>query len=402
MKNPGKLSITAGSLLIVNTMLGAGAISLPGCFVGLGWATASGILALALALTFVSLIFLTYSAEMSQIFSYPEMCREVGKPLGIILESAIVLNCYGATLCYGLYMVEYITKLVSVPGLCNLGQRAVVGLVILAPLFFLAHLRSLKKLSFVSWLTMGATTLVILELVFYTFFSGYKTKNMPVKALDNGYTKGIFPIIFSLGCQQNAVVVYSELLNRGMGTSVWTMGLGCVFGGMIYALIGYLASRLFGAFKEKNFLLILIDNNSHFVNYVKGTYDKVAIFPKLCVFAFIMVLFSAFPIQTFSARNSLFGLWTRKPPLRKSVFLVNTAQFVLIYTVILSGLSSDKVVGLIGMVSCPIIAFTLPSIIYMKFVQRRNVFFYLASLILVSSVLMIGYGLLNIREILFE
>lgn len=396
MEAKRKLSILAGSFLLVSSMFGAGTITMPTCFVKLGYLGASIFLLLGLLFTFLSLVFLAYSAETQQIFSYAEMCRNVGQPLGMALDVIIVLLCYGSTISYGLYMVNYVKKLLP-PFVSNdvLG-RGIIGLGILAPLFFISQLKSLRKLSFVTWLALGATLLVVLELLAYLLFSNYASSNNdPVQPFSSGYAKGIPIIAFSLGCQQNAVSIHSELAERSFRSSLKVVTFACLIAGGIYEAIGYLGSRLLGAFRNDDFIEIFIDNKSEFVSYMSAAGDKWGFFPRLCVFAFTLVLFSALPLQTFAGRASLFNLCISKTPSGREILVATAAQFAMIYIIILIGTSPGDVLTLVGAVANPMIGFIFPSIIYMKLVGYRNISFYLGVVMIGVAVAMSVYSLYN-------
>lgn len=396
MEAKRKLSILAGSFLLVSSMFGAGTITMPTCFVKLGYLGATIFLIAGLLVTFTSLMFLTYSAEALQIFSYAEMCRELGRPLAVALDVIIAVLCYGATISYGLYMVNYIQKLVPPLVSNDMLSRGIIGLAILTPLFFLSQLKSLTKLSFVSWLALGATLLVVLELLAYVLFSSYTSKeNGPVRLFGTDYAKGIPLIAFSLGCQQNALSIYAELAERTLWSSVKVMALGCIIAGGMYEAIGYLGSKLLGAFSNDDFIEIFTDKRSEFIRYMSVAGDKWGFFPRLCVFAFTLVLFAALPIQTFAARASLFNLCLSKTPTRKNILVATAVQFAMIYSVILVGTSPGDVLTLIGAVASPMMGFVFPSIIYMKLVGYRKATFYLAALILGLSVTTSVYSLYN-------
>lgn len=396
MEAKRKLSILAGSFLLVSSMFGAGTITMPTCFVKLGYLGASLFLLLGLLLTMLSLLFLAYSAENLQIFSYAEMCRDVGRPLGTALDVIVALLCYGSTISYGLYMVSYVKKLLPPFVSSDVIGRGVIGLAILAPLFFISQLKSLRKLSFVTWLALGATLLVVLELLAYVLFTRYTSSNNgPVPPFSSGYAKGIPIIAFSLGCQQNAVSIYSELADRSFMSSLKVVVLGCLIAGGIYEAIGYLGSRLLGSFKNDDFLEVFTDSKSEFVRYMSAAGDRWGFFPRLCVFAFTLVLFAALPLQTFAGRASLFNLCLSKTPGRREVLVATAAQFAMIYGVILAGTSPGDVLTLIGAIASPMMGFIFPSIVYMKLVGYRNITFYLGVLTVCAAVAMSAYSLYN-------
>ncbi|KAL0265592.1 UNVERIFIED_CONTAM: hypothetical protein PYX00_011305 [Menopon gallinae] len=382
--------------LLVSSMFGAGTITMPTCFVKLGYLGATIFLLAGVLATFTSLIFLTYSAEALQIFTYSGMCKELGRPLALALDAIIAVLCYGATISYGLYMVNYIQKLLP-PFVSNeMLSRGIIGLAILAPLFFISQLKSLSKLSFVSWLALGATLLVIVELLSYLLFTNYTPKeNSPVLAFGTDYAKGVPLIAFSLGCQQNVISIYSALADRTFWSSVKVMAIGCAIAGGIYEVIGYLGSRLLGAFSSDDFIEIFTDKRSEFIRYISAAGDRWGFFPRLCVFAFTLVLFAALPIQTFAARASIFNLLHDKAPTRKNIIIATVVHFAVIYSVILVGTIPVDVLTLIGAIASPMIGFVFPSIIYMKLVGYRKATFYLGALILVLSAATSGYSLYN-------
>eukprot|EP00866_Antonospora_locustae_P002204 jgi/Antlo1/2204/1282 len=391
-----KLSILAGSFLLVSSMFGAGTIAMPTCFVRLGYLGASIFLVLGLLLTFISLVFLAYAADTLQIFSYAEMCRDVGQPLGVALDVIVALLCYGATVSYGLYMVNYVKKLLPPFVHSDILGRGIIGLAILAPLFFISQLKSLRKLSFVTWLALGATLLVVLELLTYVLFSSYTSvENGPVQPFSSEYAKGIPIIAFSLGCQQNAVPIYSELAERSFRSSLKILTLGCLIAGAIYEAIGYLGSKLLGSFRNDDFIEIFTDNKSEFIRYISAMGDRWGFFPRLCVFAFTMVLFAALPLQTFAGRTSLFNLCHSKTPSNKEILAATAVQFAMIYSVVLVGTSPGDVLTLVGAVASPAIGFIFPSIIYMKLVGYRDITFYLGMLMIGVAVTMSAYSLYN-------
>lgn len=399
MESKKRLSVMSGALLLVNTMFGAGVVAVPTSFIQLGYVRGLIILIATAVFTFISLIFLAYAAEVSQNFSYSRLCKEVGRPLSVMLDLSVVVMCYGCTICYGLSLIENIRSLLPIISKNALLYNALIAFLVLAPLFFLSRLRSLDKLSFGSVLTFGATVIIVLEFLYYKTFQNYTPIYAKAPMFNKEYAKGLTALLFSFGCQQNAVTIYSDLKNRRISTAIKTMGLGCILGGSVYMLIGYLGSTLLGCFDKQydSFLGAFVNEKSHFLAFVRNvTWDKMAILPRIPVYAFILVLFSAFPVQTFAARNSLFNLISDKIMSNRSIFVVTLIQFVAIYCFMMAQVKSMRVLSYIGAIACPLISFVFPSVIYMKFVGWRKISFYLAVFMVAASIGISGYSLTSL------
>ena len=396
MQRKGSLSVTASALLLVTTMFGAGLLDLPTGFAKLGNAFAPVALLLVGLVTFASLVFLTYSAEASQLFTYSELCKEVGKPLSVLLDCSVVCVCYGATLGYGILLANYAGGLIPKIAENVYLNRAVVGFPLLAPLFFLANLKSIEKLRFVTWLTVVATFTVALELLYYKFIAKFKFDEGNLgSGLPNAgkreYTSGISSIIFSLGCQQSVVPAYAGLRNRSFRSSIIMAALACTFGLCIYGTVGMVGFGIFGnSLRIHDFMRILANSIGKddakmigFAEYVRSqTFDKNGIIPMIPVLAFIGVLFAAFPVQTYAAKQSMLNLLPEKLKNNSTLFFMTVIQFIAVYTCIIANVEGLSVIRFLGIVACPVMAFVCPSVIYMKIVGRRRLGFYLAAAIL--------------------
>lgn len=171
-----------------------------------------------------------------------------------MLDIGVALSCYGASLCYVIYVCKYFMNLFPI----NIDERiyrAIVGLVLLILLFFMSIQRSLDKLKILSWFTLASTIFVSFKLFCYACFSNFKSSAKPV-TLFSGESpiEGVGPLILAMGCQQSAVEIYSQLDKRSMKTSIKSMGIGSLLGGIICIMIGCFGAKLFGDLRSQTSL----------------------------------------------------------------------------------------------------------------------------------------------------
>lgn len=243
MEEKGKLSVMKGSFLIMNTMFGAGVVCIPNGFMAMGYLGGTALLSLAVLITILTLIFLCLSVEKSKIKNFAELSAKMGKGFGVLLDWLVALLCYGSTLCYFLMLVKNITNASFQEN--GKKERALVGFVLSLPLFFLSIMKSLDKLSFTSILTVFATFFVGLCLFIWNFTNRTDLGKKAV-AFDTGIMKGYPSLLFALGCQQNAVAIYSSLKNRSTRNGIFTMSIGAGLAFGLYLLIGIFGYLTFG------------------------------------------------------------------------------------------------------------------------------------------------------------
>ncbi|KCZ80482.1 hypothetical protein H312_02119 [Anncaliia algerae PRA339] len=396
-EKPGKLSVLKGSFIIMNTMFGAGVVGIPNGFMAMGYFGGSALLAIAVIITILTLIFLCLAVEKTQIKNFAELSGKMGRGFAIFLDLIIILLCYGSTLCYFLLLVKNTSNaFFENPGW---KQRIIVSSVFSVPLFFLSKMKSLDKLSFTSMLTVFATFFVGVSLVVWNF-TNRSSYGKLAKPFSKEIMRGYPSLLFALGCQQNGVAVYSSLKNRNTRNGALTMVIGSALAFLLYILIGVFGYLVFGDLKTYpdspqpgNFFDIITKKQSQFMKDMANTFDSKGYLAYCLNFAFGCVLFSAFPLQTLSGRSALQNLFFKNGLSEYLLWLITFIHLAIVYIIAVLNLDPGKVIDFIGTTACPMISFFFPSAIYLYFFRKKGFMYFSACLIGLLSFVAVALGL---------
>lgn len=395
-----KISALNGAVLLVNCMLGAGIVGLPKSFAHLGSIGGSVVLLGVAFITFLSLYYLIAAVDKTGHESYSNLCLGIGNWASKTLNWMIVLNCYGCTFTYVLFMVEFTSKLLetytNIPS--NLFTKMSVTFAFLLPLYFLSNMKSIDKLKFTAMIVIFA--IFYISILFFFFFFTVKTYGDKKDAFvfNNNLAKGVPSFLFAMGCQQSSVSIYNSLEDKSMSNALLSMGMGCVLGFLVYWVVGSLGYTVLGNFSEPDFLAVFCQKSKpgNFVHAtLNGAYDKYNIKMTAAVVAFVLILVGAFPIQTFIGRSSLIDALVSKKnsngASRKVSLVSNLVHFLLLIASVAFNIKPGKVLGLIGSSVTPAIAFLFPSFIYIWYCNKKNLIYFSACVMLLFSLGLIVY-----------
>ncbi|KAK1349242.1 transmembrane amino acid transporter [Hamiltosporidium tvaerminnensis] len=359
MSNKSGLSVFSGTSVMITTMLGSGVILLPRAFKDLGYIIGSLTFLGIAAITFFTLFTLcsaAFQTEKKGNYSYFGTCQSISPILAYAADSCIALQGYACCLVYLIALKGWLPK---VFGLQTDGI-IVVGVVII-PLFILSSLKSLKKLWFTSYVSVGSVLFLSFLIIFYCIkLGGYE-----MKASGFGFGSAISVMVFALGCHQNILKVFNELEKCDLKEIVKVSLFSVIGGSVIYIGIGLTGYYLVGDLKMSILEEMLEGEVSDKINGLTGGGMLV----KGAVLGFCFVMMCAFPMQVQPARDSilnLIGKIFKKEKISESARMISTVVFVLS----IGGLACIKkleygfVLNIVGATCTTFITFLFPSLVY--------------------------------------
>jgi len=259
--SPGKSSYLGASFNFINSIVGAGIIGIPYAIGQCGFFTGVFMLTFVAFLVNRSVLMLIKSGIKANRYNLEEVSEYYLGPLGYFASLLFMfLFAYGAQVAYlviaGDTFPVVFDVLFSSSGVGG-GDRTIVtvalAVVIVLPLCLL---RDLSSLSWTSFLSVLADTLLIVILV---IASPYEARQEHIQTelsfINSGLFAGIGTISFAFVCQHNSFLVFQSLTHQTYEEWTKVAHISIIFSYflcLIFGLSGYLS---FGSFTKGDLLL---------------------------------------------------------------------------------------------------------------------------------------------------
>jgi len=369
-------SLASVTFVLLNTILGAGILGLPGAYASSGFVGGTLLLIICCHLSAFGVHLLVEVGDRTgrpaSFYSVAMACGGAGA--GVLIDVLVAVNAFGVATSYLIVVGDVLPEVADAFGATGmLANRAFwmpLALVIGAPL---SYLRNVSSLQYVSYAAFAMVMYIVVVIALFALLpatfqpcEGAKghTASSPedcrgdlVMLTEPLPTMSVLPIyIFAFTCHQNALSVTNEM-HRPTRARVWVAAMGaCLLGLGLYLIAGLGGYDTFG---------------SNVTSDILKAYPEAATLPKIARLAIAFVVTMCYPMQVHPGRSSLISLITKMAPsLREhsegramlvgatTVFIVGSIATALVVT------SLGVVLTLIGTVCSTSIQFILPGACY--------------------------------------
>ena len=445
---PQKTSSMFSSILnIMNTIIGAGILTLPYIIMNFGIIFGFLLIISIYLITIYSCKLLIESKNLSnQTTNYSKLgILTMGKKGEILIKSLIFLNNFGICIIYFMIFGSSINKLIEIIFSQQKQQHEkfflstkffqLIGAIIILPFSFA---KSTEKLKFASILTILSVFIFTL-LTVYNFFNKFYNSKLPLlnirEVLFPAYLKinllnslsSFSSIFIAFTFHFNFFPIYNSLDNKTDKKMIKTCIVSLSFVAIIYLIIGILGYLSYGNNININFLESFNINELGFCYY-------------LLYFFYLFVPLFSIPLCFYEARNNflsffyemyqIYQIWNNKGNLILSQkieegknkenydnfsyfyngnnnfeknYTFYIISFILFFFIIIFGMFINDlaiIFSFVGAIGANSIGFILPAIFYVKLSEgnniKRKIAICLAIFGIVSGFVSLGSEILNI------
>ncbi|EPZ36330.1 Amino acid transporter domain-containing protein [Rozella allomycis CSF55] len=336
MSTDAKGTVLSGTLSLINTMIGAGLITIPYAYQQVGLYAGIFITFLGIILAVFTLRLILRLAEVvgGRNTSFAEVCR-VKFPMGKqFVDAFVLIQAFGVATSYlvliGSNMPKIVNDAAAISGstIANtiLERREFWISLFFIFVAFLSTLKSLRSLRYTSYLAIMMITYIFCLVVTYAVMrfkdAGLNAlslfENIGTKKIDlsfGGILSCMSYLIFAFTCQQNMFKVYNELseprsIQRGTLSAIFSS----MFAGCVYLIVGIFGYLTLGS--QTSNQMIFADYASspdpEFFPYsfsvILKTYDPNLISLLIGRLCLIILVTTCYPNQTHPMRDSFFSL----------------------------------------------------------------------------------------------
>ncbi|EHY65120.1 hypothetical protein NERG_01566 [Nematocida ausubeli] len=384
-KNKNGLSVKQAIFPMVGSILGSGVLTLPAAAEASGYLLSGPILIFVSSICAFTLFQLVHCARElgTENPSYFAVCQNAYPVLGYFAELCIGMQGFGAITVYVLILKQWVASLIGIKSMLEyMPYDILFTLLLLVIPTGLSLQKSLKKLSFISILS----TVSVIFLSLFVLLSGILALVLPsngiardsIKAVTTApsdIAKALSGYIFSLGCQQNMVSIFSLLENPTKANGARVGVIAVSIASVAYFLVangGYIAG---GNGQNTSILDVLADTTRPFYQIILSNFGQRwgALYFHLITLsklAMIIVLLGAYPLQMHPTRDSVLTFLNIffKERIAKNKRAVEISIIFLITAIVfiesLFNFSYAFVMNLIASTASCSIMFLLPSLCY--------------------------------------
>lgn len=378
--NPRQSASTYSCTLnLMNTMVGAGILTLPYAVAQMGVILGLGVMVLAASSTLFTLHILSVHVKTFKNPSYAKLATVTMPRFKFLVDFAIALMCFGNSLGYLCIIGDNITD--AVLGISSTADGILVDrrfwilldvVCVIAPVSTLRNLHSLRHLSTAS---MVMTSFITTVLCLYAYEPESYFSDAEMECTGASWHIGIPPdsgaldilrvvplFIFGFTCHQNILSLCTESTKQCQSeyNRIIYYGVGGV--ALIYSVFAMTGFYLIGTALKDDILTCL---------------PKASPLVLICRAGISMNVTFSMPLQVHPTRDSLahiiFGSHVRAKELPKVKYYILTLGIVFAATAIAMVVTSVSMVfGLVGAVCGLLICYILPSFFFIKRVDRSR------------------------------
>jgi len=383
------------TLNLMNTMIGAGILTLPYAFSKLGVIMGLTIMVLAASSTLFCLHILSLHVKILRNPSYSKLATLTMPRFKVLVDFAIALMCFGNSIGYLVIIGDNVTD--AVRGISSAAKGFLIDrklwilvdvVCVITPVSMLKNLHSLRHLSTVS---IVMTTFITIVICLYAYEPEAYFSNAKMDCPDGSWYISLPPgtgildvlreiplFIFGFTCHQNilSLCIEAKTQRQREFNRIIYYGVGGV--ALIYTLFAMTGFYLIGTALKPDILTCL---------------PKDSPLVLVCRLGISMNVTFSMPLQVHPTRDSLasmiFGKGLRAKDLSPIKYYGLTLGVIACATAIALVVTDiDTVFGLVGAVCGMFICYILPSYFFIKLVDRSR-----ARVRYIISIFMLAFGI---------
>ncbi|TBU06643.1 transmembrane amino acid transporter [Hamiltosporidium magnivora] len=394
------MSVFSAVFVMLTTMMGSGVIMLPCAFRGLGYILGPVILIFLGFLSFFTLYSIGFATSKSEtdILTYFNVCNKFSPILSYVADISFILQGTGCCFVYLTALKNWISLLFKSKNLALF-----LEIILMSIILILSIQKNLTRLRYVSIISVISTVYLAILMIYYYFKLKDYIENVIIIPFNTDFSLSLPIIIFSLGCHQNLVKIYSELNSRNLKTITIVSLISICLGSIIYTIIGLVGYILIGQNSKYNILEYFMKNQEILKTLISTkSWDKNFVLIKMALIAFIIVTVCSFPIQIQPARDAFLNIYYllskknviemgRKKNEKDKLILSLILSTTLIFISWLIDLDLEKLIKFIGATVMNFVVYLFPSILYLFSVTRFKSGSIVALLISLFSFISMSY-----------
>lgn len=379
--------------LMLNTMIGSGILNQPYVFKASGIIGAFLLYFIATLMTWIGLMTITIAGIKVEIYDYGNLTKyALGRFGEILLESSIVITCFGALLGYILVVGSTLSDLL-ISWMCNKTICQIYGTTIISVICFVTPVCLFRHFGHLALLSIFSIFAIVCVLGLVIIGGPIVSKedhntsgsNNHIEIISNGVFSSIGSIIFALSCCSGNFHSYITTVTTHQNRSSWfRITLISILLGTSMCIIMGLAGYL--SFRENTNGIILENFQGHQFDFFKV----------MVVLHLILYIPVDFVIMRYSIVKLILN--KKSEDLSSILHIIITISLLCFTTSLICllnaiGLASGDAFSLIlditGGISGSIISFIIPTLVYLKICDRKDNFYYPAMITLILGFLVI-------------
>ena len=374
--------------LLLNTMIGSGILNQPYVFYESG--IVGGVIGfiLSAALTWLGLLILTDSGIKLGVYNYSACCMSILGPVGekAVDWSILLLGC-GAHIGYVLVVGDLGSSLITGWG-CHSYICTEASVIMISSVLFISPICLFRHYGHFAWLSVFSVISILLVLFLVLIAGPMKENEGEIKVFDAfGSMRSLGSILFSLSCTPANFQAYLSTEKKSQNSKSWAKitGAAMIIGSVMCAAMGITG---YVSFKEKTESEILDNFSQHPFDFFKvmvATHLILYIPVNFTItrYSLVKVFFNRANAEELNWKNHLFVTF--------GLLSCNTAITIMLLG---TGLSSGKAFSLIlditGGVGGTLLAFILPSAMYINSHKVNDKLYNISGIIFVLSFFLMG------------
>lgn len=291
-----ELSLSNAIVMVICTMFGYGVITMPITFLCMYWPYAIIIfigITLIMTLTLYFICTAAYNLGNRKI-DYFNVCSTIHPAVGYYIDISIIIS---SILSCSIYAIS-IFKFISIK--FKMINEYFLKMMIFLILSIGPYMKNLKKLQFLSYISLGCVILLGIILFYYLLTVGVAD----IKSSKRNYTKCSSNLFFALCCHQGVLGIYSNLKNKNKNNILKLCMIPMASCFIIYGFVGIVGAFLFGNTRPKDQNVLESLGSDSFKKRLTNNIDNAGFLVVLALISFSIMLTSSFSFQFHPARSS--------------------------------------------------------------------------------------------------